>query len=159
MRLIEVASYSVRRLFPNIMSTVTRRFQGFDALIDDTHDLFDTCQENGTFSPPLSTNGLERVRLAVHEWLANLVQHADFACREPWVELTISSKQQRLHCIIEDNSEGFDIDPHLEAPPDILKTYPERGMGLMMLKSSTAELSYRQMEEKRYCLEFFVDPK
>ena len=142
------------------MSTVTRRFRDLDGIIDDVHELFDACGERDTFCPPLTEHGLERARLAVHEWLANLVQHAEFDDREPEVTLNISTEQQRLRCTIEDNSKGFDIGPHLETMPGVLETFPERGMGFMMLKSLTADLSYRRCEDKdRYCLDFFVDPK
>lgn len=140
------------------MDNVTHRFQGFDALIDGVHELFEQWKREEVFSPPLGTDGMERAKLAVHEWLANLVQHADFQCREPEVTLTVSVEQDRLRCVIVDNSEGFDIGPHLSAEQDILRTFPERGMGLMLLRCSTAEVSYRRLEEGRHRLEFFVDP-
>lgn len=139
------------------METVTHRFHGFDALIDGARELFEQWKREEVFSPPLDTNGLERAKLAVHEWLANLVQHADFQGREPEVVLTVSVEQDRLRCVIIDNSEGFDIGPHLSAKQDILRTFPERGMGIMLLRCSTSELSYRRLADGRHRLEFFVE--
>ena len=127
--------------------------------MDCIHDLFKRWKEKDTFSPPLTNTGLEHAKLAIHEWVANLVQHADFADRDPEVCLILVTEGNRLRCTIIDNSNGFEITEHLDVDGEVLKTFPERGMGLFLIKACADELSYRRTEQGRQRLEFYIAPK
>ena len=127
--------------------------------MEDIHDLFKRWKARNTFCPPLSDEGLEHAKLAIHEWVANLVQHADFADRDPEVSLILVAEGERLRCTVVDNSDGFDIDKYLHVDGEVLKTFPERGMGLFLLKACADELSYRRTERHRQRLEFYIAPR
>lgn len=138
------------------MDYIAHRFREPDSLIDRVHALFEQWETDGTFEPLLDAITLQRLKLAVHEWLANLMQHADFQGRTPDVELRLHTEGKYVHCMIEDNSEGFDLDGHLSARREVLDAFPERGMGLLMIKSCTENLAYRQLGHARHRLEFSV---
>ncbi|MEM8599305.1 MAG: ATP-binding protein [Bacteroidota bacterium] len=144
--------------FPPSRSTL-HRFTGLGSVIDEVHGLFAHWQEAGTFEPPLNGFMLEVVKLAVHEWIANLVQHAQFGDTAPEIALSLWPGDTRLRCTIEDNSRGFDLQHQLtlqalhvsgEQPPD-------RGRGLLMVMACTHDLSYATTPEGRQRLEFWID--
>lgn len=134
----------------------SHRFSDPDTLIDRVHALFEEWELDGTFEAQFDAITLQRLKLAVHEWLANLLQHADFSDRVPTVELRLRADGQYVHCAIEDNSEGFDLDGHLSARREVLDAFPERGMGLLMIKSCTENLVYRALGPALHRLEFSV---
>ncbi len=138
------------------MNYISHRFSDPDTLIDRVHALFEQWESEGTFEPLFDATALHRLKLAVHEWLANLIQHADFDQRTPDVQLHLRADGKYIRCIIEDNSEGFDLDGHLSARREVLDAFPERGMGLLMIKSCTEDLAYRQSGPARHRLEFSV---
>lgn len=138
------------------MDYISHRFHDPDTLIDRVHGLFEQWEADGTFSPQLDAISLHRLKLAVHEWLANLIQHAEFDHRTPEVTLHLRTDGRYVQCAIDDNSEGFDLDRHLSARREILDAFPERGMGLLMIKSCTEDLSYRQLGPALHRLEFSV---
>ena len=138
------------------MDSRTHHFHNLDTVIDSVHRLFDTWETNHLPSG-MDVDLLYQLKLAVHEWLANLVQHANFETDEPDVALTVNPAGPRIRCIIEDNSDGFVLDSHLDIEPAYLDSLPERGMGLLILKICTDELDYRRSEFGGYNrLEFFV---
>lgn len=138
------------------MDSITHRFSDPDTLIDRVHALFEQWEAEHTFAYLLDAAALHRLKLAVHEWLANLIQHADFRDRTPTVAITLRPGHTQIACIIEDNSEGFDLDGHLSARREVLDAFPERGMGLLMIKSCTDNLSYRRLDDACHRLEFSV---
>jgi serine/threonine-protein kinase RsbW len=100
---------------------------------------------------------LYQVKIAVHEWLANLVQHANFEDETTEVSMRIERMDNRIFCAIEDNSDGFVLDEHLEIEPEYLESLPERGMGLLILKICTEDLLYKSGDfEDNNRLEFYV---
>lgn len=145
------------------MEHAVHRFHDLDEVIDEVHALFRQWDREGLFYPPATPMLLERVKLAVHEWIANLVQHADFD--EENVEICLSMRNcgGRLRCTIEDNSSGFDMNERKESGRrllrDLLETLPERGMGLMLVEASTEDLTYQRIDANRYLLQFFVSPE
>src|SRR5690606_8454907 len=102
---------------------ITHRFSDPETIIDRVHALFEQWVADGTFEPGFDGMALHRVRLAVHEWLANLLQHADFADRTPDVSLRVRAEEREIHCVIDDNSEGFDLDGLLTARREILDAF------------------------------------
>jgi serine/threonine-protein kinase RsbW len=84
------------------------------------------------------------LRLAVHEWIANLVQHARFV-HDPEIVLRIGLEPDVVHCAIEDSSAGFDFATQLETQKSVLEAPApsERGRGLLMLVTCTEDLFFR----------------
>lgn len=135
-----------------------RHLEDPESAVDSAHALFEEL-ERKTPSAQLSTSLIDRARLAVHEWLANLAQHADFPERAAEVVLTVKPGQQQLTCVIEDNSTGLDLrfqglDTNFrmaERPPG-LQPLPERGMGLALIRACAHELSYERLGPDRHQL-------
>ena len=130
------------------MEPVSHRFRNLSTCIDELHELFDAWTSANPFAPILGAYGLEVTRLALHEWIANLVQHADFSTRAPLVEIVLEPHQERLRCRIADNSSGFDFSHQLAVQRAMVRSGfahgspPERGRGLMMLAAFTEGLAY-----------------
>lgn len=138
-----------------MMKEVHYRFNNLEDLIDRVHALF-AKPDAGLPLPPENENLRYRVQLTVHEWLANLIQHAHFGNRAPSIELTIRSNGRIVECFIDDNSEGFDLNGRLEANPSIQEAFPERGMGLHFIRACTQKLSYVRLKDGRHRLIFTV---
>ena len=138
------------------MELEKHRFSGLDAVIDRMHALFDRWEAQRTLHPPLDDDTLQQMKLAVHEWVANLVQHADFDRRQPEIVFDVSRNGDHVRCAIEDNSRGFSLDDQLRARQDVLDAFPERGMGLLMIRACTEGLSYRQVDGCWHRLEFCI---
>jgi serine/threonine-protein kinase RsbW len=154
------------------MQQLHRRFDDLDLIIDDVHALFDMLEEEGGEHIPLDYFALQVLKLAVHEWVANLVQHANFDGVEPSVRLLLVPDGARVRCVIEDNSGGFDFASqsehqrsHLESAPHP----PDRGRGLLMMIACTENLSYGMSPSGSaggdgfscdgwYRLEFWISP-
>ncbi len=122
----------------------TFEFQDLDQVIDQVHALFDEWAEGGEFKDALDPEGLDVLRLAVHEWLANLVQHARFE-GTPSIMLHVEMDADVVHCSIDDSSHGFDFAGQLETQKAVLDAPApsERGRGLLMLVTCTEELDFR----------------
>lgn len=119
-------------------------FTDLDRIVDDVHDAFAVWERDGTLTPPLDAFAVEVLKIAVHEWVANLVQHARFGGRAPRVRFRVEARPDGVHCVIEDNSDGFSFqaqlghqEHHLEEEP-----FAERGRGLLMLIACTRDLRY-----------------
>ena len=114
-----------------------QRFSNLGSMIDEIHALFEYWENAGIFSPAFDADKVQLMKLAVHEWVANLIQHADFAGRIPDVKLDVYPNGSRVRCVIVDNSDGFDLGVHLDERRRQLSSLPERGMGLLMLNAAT----------------------
>ncbi len=138
------------------MNCLTHRFSDTDTLIERVHCVFAALEKDEALPGWLDARTVGHLRLATHEWLANLVQHADFDDRRPDISITVQPKASGVECVIEDNSEGFDLNGHLDANQDILDAFPERGMGLLMIKACTEQLCYTDLGGTRHRLTFLV---
>lgn len=120
------------------------RFCDLGTVIDDVHALFDEWTASGFFAPVLDADGAEVFRLAVHEWIANLVQHAAFRQARPEITLTVEVGPAHIDCVIEDNSLGFDFERQIEKQQALLSAPApsERGRGLLMLITCTRNLAF-----------------
>ena len=130
-------------------------FDDLDRLIDCVHELFGELEKEAQAQAAIESM-LDQTKLALHEWLANLVQHADFNDRTPRVKVEVIPNGQSIKCVVEDNSTGFDFDRQLDTREEMLTSFPERGMGLLMIKACAAELSYQSPAPDRHCLRFTV---
>jgi serine/threonine-protein kinase RsbW len=119
-------------------------FNRLDHAIDEVHALFDAWAENGDLDASLDEDGASVLRLAVHEWIANLVQHAAFP-GGPEITLEIQPEAQTVQCSIEDSSVGFDFAGQVEQQHAILDAPApsERGRGLLMLITCTEALAFQ----------------
>lgn len=138
------------------MNCLTHRFSDPDTLIDRVHSVFTSLEEEKDLPRWLDERTLHRLKLAIHEWMANLVQHAHFGDRRPDISITVQPSGDGVECVIEDNSEGFDLDGHLDANRDVIDAFPERGMGLLMIKACTEDLAYTDLGGTRHRLTFVV---
>ena len=138
------------------MESVKQRFCELSTLVEGVHQIFDQlCGDSGGYAC-LDEDTFYRAKLAAHEWAANLVQHASFDNRKPEVDVDVWPNGNKIECVFEDNSDGFDLDSILEQRSNGLGPLPERGMGLLMLSACTSELSYEKTEGGLYRLRFSV---
>lgn len=138
------------------MESTRQSFTRIEGVIDDLHSLFESWEKEGALLSHLDEDTIQLFRLAVHEWVANLVQHAGFDDRIPEVTLDVIPNGRRVRCVIEDNSNGFPLDERLEAQRLALKPFPERGMGLLMLNAATEYFEYSESDNGKQRLEFTV---
>ena len=126
------------------MPTARHRFSDLDSVVDDLHALFDVWEGDATFAPPLDDFSLQVMKLAVHEWIANLVQHADFEARTPQIALSVFPNGRRVQCVIEDNSAGFDFERQIGQQESLVQASAtaERGRGLLMMIACTEDMRY-----------------
>jgi serine/threonine-protein kinase RsbW len=120
------------------------RFRDLDHVIDEVHALFDAWADGGAFRAVLGADGLDVLRLSVHEWVANLVQHAAFPA-ETEVRVEVRVEGDAVRCAVEDTSAGFDFAHQLERQRDVLDAPApsERGRGLLMLVTCAEDLEFR----------------
>lgn len=138
------------------MEVTRQNFNHLDAVIDELHALFESWEQEDALLSHLDPNTIQLFRLAVHEWVANLVQHADFTDREPELVLDVIPNGQRVRCVIEDNSEGFAFPEQLDVQRSALTPFPECGMGLLMLNAATEYFEYSETDDGRRRPEFTV---
>ena len=138
------------------MEVSRQRFEKLDGVIDDLHQTLDRWESNGAFSSELGPETVQLVKLAIHEWVANLVQHADFGEQKPEIILDVYPNGRSVRCVILDNSLGFDAARHLRIRREELEPLPERGMGLLMLDAATDYFEYLRSENGHHKLEFTV---
>ncbi len=119
-------------------ATATLAFDDLDVVIEQTHLRLSDLMERW----PDYVGTLLHVQLAVHEWLANLVQHADFNGRSVRIDAVITREEDGFGCTISDSSKGFDVDEQVGARRAQLSPLPERGMGLLMVFACTTDLIY-----------------
>jgi serine/threonine-protein kinase RsbW len=120
------------------------RFRGLDGAVDALHATFDAWEAERTFDEVLDPFGRQVLRLAIHEWLANLVQHAAFGRRRPDVRMELTLVKGGVSCTIDDNSAGFDFERQLATQEQLVggPRPSERGRGLLMLIACTDDLAY-----------------
>ena len=58
--------------------------------------------------------------------------------------------------MIQDNSDGFDLEEKIQERENGLRALPERGMGLLMLNAATESLNYQRADDGMHRLEFSV---
>lgn len=108
---------------------------------------------------PESDNHSSVVRYAqvvLHEWLANLVQHADFEERSPEIRVQIRAEKHTITCTVTDNSRGFDLQSQLAEQRNSAQALPERGMGLRIINACTQSCTYRPMDNGWHRFKFSI---
>ncbi len=138
------------------MEITRQSFTRLEIVIDELHGMFEEWEREGALLSHLDPDTIQLFRLAVHEWVANLVQHADFAERNPIVVMDVIPNGRRVRCVIEDNSDGFAFPEQIDVQRNALTPFPERGMGLLMLNAATEYFEYSLTEQGHRRLEFTV---
>ena len=125
----------------------TLHVHGLDRFVDDVHAQFDAWGEVDEVRSAIGDDGLAILRLAVHEWVANLVQHAEF-CGPAELTVALTVLEGGVRCEIEDTSRGFDFVHQIGAQQSLLNAPApsERGRGLLMLVSCAEDLAFRQAD-------------
>jgi len=138
------------------MDVLTRTYTDLNRALDEVRSVL---QEWSAAQDPAGGPKAETVRytqLVLHEWIANLLQHADFCDRSPTIEIRIRSERRHIICSVTDNSEGFDFAARLPDKEERMDDLPERGMGLRIINACTDSLSYTSTEAGRYRFEFSI---
>lgn len=147
---------------------IAHRFDTLDTLINRVHLLFDYWRHMRLLTPPLDATQFEVARRTVHEWMVNLVQHADFGNRPPEIGLRIFLDVNRVRFAIEDNSAGFDLplsggrsETSNRGVPINSDTLSDRSFGLQIITVCTNNLAYRYLGTHWHRVTFDVlpDPK
>jgi len=99
---------------------------------------------------------LRYVQVVLHEWIANMIQHADFGDASPRIEITVRADQRFVSCSVVDNSHGFDLSDALTTQRNEARALPERGMGLRIISACTEQCAYRSLPNGRYRFEFSI---
>ena len=105
---------------------------------------------------PLEDETLRYTQLVLHEWIANLLQHADFNDRTPSVQIRLETENRHVSCTVIDNSEGFDFDEQLPSQEEAMADLPERGMGLRIINACTDKVSYTATDSGRHRFAFSI---
>ena len=137
------------------MKTFTETYTDLDRAIDEVRTLADEWTASRQSGVP-DDKMIHYACLVLHEWIANLHQHAHFRDDPPTVKVRLSCEDCHIFCSVSDNSEGFEMDTHLPTEDEDLESLPERGMGLRIIKSCTDDFSYAPAEDGFYRFEFII---
>ena len=128
-----------------------------DTIIDRLQELFDQWENQAIFPATIRLDMLDRARLAAHEWIAHLVQYADFEDRMPQIALSVWAEANRLCCLVADNSSGFKLETYPKAASDpFYDVMPERGMCWLLIEACTERRAYRPLGNQGFELEFSI---
>lgn len=126
------------------MSEFRQHYTQLDEAIDDIRGVLQRSTPNGALDGlSVDEDTLEHARLVLHEWLVNLIQHAVFQGKRPYVEVTLEFANRHVSCCVIDNSEGFDLQAQLELQEAASPPFPERGMGLRFIDACTRKVTYQ----------------
>lgn len=141
------------------MDAISAHYTDLDTAIDEVRVLVDR------WADQVRPNAHERMpdgqtlrytQLVLHEWLANLAQHASFPDPPPVIRIHLRAEQRHVYCTVEDNSTGFDVDAHLDLQETNAEALPERGMGLRIIHACTDSFAYHSTDQQKYRFEFSI---
>ncbi|MEF8815156.1 MAG: ATP-binding protein [Salinibacter sp.] len=137
------------------MESLTKTYTDLDRAINEVRSLSEEWPASSEIVT-LDDETLHCTCLVLHEWIANLHQHARFQKNTPMVKIQLTCEAGRVACFVLDNSDGFDLTSYLPADDEDLEPFPERGMGLRIIETCTDELSYAPTEDGLHCFEFII---
>lgn len=118
-----------------------------DTMVDQVHEFIGKWEADND-NPP---EGI-LLRIALQEWISNLLQHADFGRKEMEVILDMWREGSIVKCVVEDNSAGFALD-ETPSDPNGIDAAGERGRGLWMIREVATEgLNYEPLDDGRFRL-------
>ena len=138
------------------MSVLAKEYSDLDRALDEVRAVVETWTATLEEVPPPNGETVQYTQLVLHEWIANLLQHADFAGRSPSIRIRLTTEERHVRGSVEDNSTGFDLTSRLPTEEETLENLPERGMGLRIIDACTDRLSYHPTDDGRYRFEFSI---
>ncbi len=137
------------------MESVKHRFRDLNNAVDEARDVI-AASTTSWIGRGVDSDVIEVAKLVAHEWIANLARHASFGDRAPEILLDVWTEGTTIHCTIEDNSDGFDLDAELALARSELGPAPARGMGLVMVSTFTADLEYAHLDPTHHRVKWSV---
>ncbi len=135
------------------MSVLAQEYTDLDRALNEVRSAL---EEWSIEQEEASDETVQYTQLVLHEWIANLLQHADFHDRSPSVYIQLTTENRHITCEVTDNSEGFDLAEQLPSQEEAMEDLPERGMGLRIIDACTDRLSYTTIESGRHRFEFSI---
>jgi len=137
---------------------VRYEFNDLSLLPDQISDCFQqwTVVDSEDAAFAFAAEPLLQAQVALFEWMANLVQHARFGERTPFVRLDLELSEEGVACVVEDNSDGFDFAASLARRREELRAMPERGMGLLLLHATAREVRYDDLGPHCHRISFHI---
>jgi serine/threonine-protein kinase RsbW len=138
------------------MSVLAKQYTDLDLALDEVRSVLHEWSTDLDESTAPDAETIRYTQLVLHEWIANLLQHADFEDRTPTVQIQLNAENRHVTCAVLDNSEGFDLEERLPAREEALEEFPERGMGLRIISACTDNVAYRPVEDGQQRFEFSI---
>lgn len=138
------------------MSILARKYTDLNRALDEVRSILEEWSASLEEKSAPDAETVRYTQLVLHEWIANLLQHADFRDRPPTVEIRLGTENRHIICTVTDNSEGFDLAEQLPTQEEMMDDLPERGMGLRIINACTDSLSYTSTEAGRHRFEFSI---
>lgn len=138
------------------MSVLAKEYSDLNHALDEVRAMLqEWCSQFDEASAP-DAETIRYTQLVLHEWIANLLQHADFDGRHPTIRIRLRTENRHVNCCVVDNSEGFDLTDQLPSRDEEMEDLPERGMGLRIINACTDHLSYTSTNPGRHRFEFSI---
>lgn len=138
------------------MSVLTKEYSDLDHALDEVRTVIETWSASMDGSAGPSGETIQYTQLVLHEWIANLHQHADFDDPSPFLRLRLTCEDRQICCVVVDNSSGFDLTDRLPVEQEAMEDLPERGMGLRIIDACTDTLSYAPTNGGCHRFEFSI---
>jgi serine/threonine-protein kinase RsbW len=138
------------------MNGITHRYDNLEEALDTVRALLERWSSGHEMAVRPSPDAVRHAQLVLHEWIANLIQHANFEGRAPQLVLHLRAHHTYLDGTLTDNSHGFDLDGQLERQHEMATSMPDRGMGLRIIDACTEAFDYRQTEQGLYTFTFRI---
>jgi serine/threonine-protein kinase RsbW len=138
------------------MSVLAKEYTNLDRALDEVRTMIEEWSASMDDATEPSGETIRYTQLVLHEWIANLLQHADFDGAPPSIQIRLANEDQKIRCAVVDNSSGFDLTDRLPAEREAMDDLPERGMGLRIIDACTDDLSYVPTDGGRHRLEFSI---
>ena len=138
------------------MSVLAKEYTDLDRALDEVRAVLEEWSTRQEEPSHPNAETIRYTQLVLHEWIANLLQHANFGDRTPSLHIRLSTKNRHVTCTVTDNSEGFDLTERLPSEEETMEDLPERGMGRRIINACTDGLSYTSTETGLHRFEFSI---
>jgi serine/threonine-protein kinase RsbW len=139
-----------------MMDGITHRYDDLDQALDTVRALLERWSAGHEAAVRPSPDAVRHAQLVLHEWIANLIQHADFTGRAPKLVLSLKATDTHLEGTVTDNSHGFDVERQLRRQNEAASSLPDRGMGLRIIDACTDSFAYRKTDEEHHTFTFCI---
>lgn len=141
------------------MAQLHHVFSSLEEGIEELHKVLDQWMEQSEIRQALGVEGSRYMRTVTHEWIANLIRHAEFESADPEVRLSVIAMDGSLRIEIRDNSNGFDLDYEKEQRKGVLDRSlpPDRQLGIPLMMECADDLQYQQDEDGLYVAVFVIE--